>query len=67
MQLVSNLVSKKQCVEDKKSSLLDFHLNTLEMLVNVKTNSKTIDFYLDSIMEKKGLNKQQFESLFFLN
>ncbi len=49
------------------NNLLDFHLNTLEMLVNVKTSVKTIDFYFDSIMEKKGLNKDQFELLFFLN
>lgn len=49
------------------NNLLDFHLNSLEMLVNVKTNVKTIDFYFDSIMKKKGLNKEQIELLFSLN
>ena len=54
-------------IDNLSSNLFDFHLNTLEMLVNVKTNVKTIDFYLDSIMKKKGLNKEQFDLMFFLN
>lgn len=46
-------------------NILDFHLNTFEMLVNVKTSVKTIDFYIESIMKKRGLNKEQFDLLFF--
>ncbi len=46
-------------------NILDFHLNTFEMLVNVKTSVKTIDYYFDSIMKKRGLNREQFDLLFF--
>lgn len=60
-------VIEENTIDNLDNNHLDFHLNTLEMLVNVKTSVKTIDFYFESIMKKRGLNKEQFDILFFLN
>jgi hypothetical protein len=49
----------------KNHDMLDFHLNTFEMLAEVKSSSISIDFYIESIMRQRGINKQQFDLLCF--
>ncbi len=65
MKSENRVIARSHDFESIKSSVLDFHLNTIEMLVNVKSSAKTIDEYVQSIMERRGLTKQQID-LFFL-